>query len=248
MTTPTKKRRFIKAILAAPIVGSLLLLSSGNAFASGTDDPYNPPAFTDGNNWYNADSAAAYALEAVKETQPFDEACTWFVSNALWAGGLPEDDTWNENTSHGVIWNFGQGSPTAADVNLFAQYILQKYPASYLAPLDLSPGASAWPVALGDVVVYVWDGDSNWLTDGDHNTHTALITHIEDSGYPDVSEWGDAGDGNISPDAASPGNTWAGYRGFTWSAMANEWLQQESNYSNMTAFVLHIDTSTPVTY
>ena len=144
--------------------------------------------------------AASYALATVGQPQPSDEACAWFVSNALWAGGLPEDDVWNENTSHGYIWNFGQGSPTAADVTLLTQYILTTYPASYLQQLDLSPDATSWPTSIGDVIIYVWDGDPNWLTGGDHDTHMALVTNIEPSGYPDVSEWGDVGEGGISPD------------------------------------------------
>ena len=34
---------------------------------------------------------------------------------------------WNENTSHGNVWNFGQGSPTAADVTMLTQYILYRF-------------------------------------------------------------------------------------------------------------------------
>lgn len=211
-----------------------------SASASGIGDPYNPPSVTDGNDWYNGQEAAQYAIATVDQPQPFDEACAWFVSNALWAGGLPEDNVWNENTTHGNMWSFaaGQGSPTAADVTMLTQYLLTNYPASYLQQLDLSPNTTSWPVSIGDVIIYVWDGDPNWLTDNDHSTHMALVTNIEPSGYPDVSEWGDVGENGISPD-----NPW---RGWTWLAMNNEWLQQE--YPNMTAYVLDIDTSQLVTF
>ena len=204
---PRRARRVVAVLASAVTLTGIMFGAATSASASGIGDPYNPPSATDGNDWYNGQEAASYALATVNQPQPFDEACAWFVSNALWAGGLPEDDVWNENTSHGNMWSFaaGQGSPIAADVTMLTQYLLTNYPASYLQQLDLSPNATSWPASLGDVIIYVWGGDPNWLTDGDHNIHMALVTHIEPSGYPDVSEWGDVGE-----DAVSPDNPWRG--------------------------------------
>ncbi|RRD53445.1 hypothetical protein EII12_01965 [Buchananella hordeovulneris] len=29
----------------------------------------------------------------------FDEDCTWFISQALWQGGIPKSDEWNDHSS-----------------------------------------------------------------------------------------------------------------------------------------------------
>jgi hypothetical protein len=205
----------------------------GQAAPSDATDP-GPWAYSD---TYNGAAAADYARVTVKDPQPFDEACAWFVSQALWVGGLPEDDTWNENTSHGQFWNFGQGSPTAADVTLLTNYLLTTYPASRLEQINFTTNAVP-DAQLGDVIIYVWNGDTNWMYDGDHDTHMALVTDISPGQYPDVSEWGDVGEGGISPDSPS--------RGWTYSLLNNNWLQVK--YPQVIAYLLHIDNGTNVTY
>ncbi|BEP13922.1 hypothetical protein acdb102_22330 [Acidothermaceae bacterium B102] len=212
-----------------------LVLVAGPA-AADPANPFQPPSLTTGNT-YDGAEAAAYATATVYQPQPFSEACAWLVSQSLWVGGLAEDDTWNEEDSHGGLLNFGQGSPIAADVNLLTNYLLARYPASYLTQMNFSTNAVP-TAALGDVVIYVWDGDPNWLTDGDHNTHMALVTNIEPGAYPDVTEWGDVDEGQLGYDDPS--------RGWTWSNKFNEWLQQEQ--PSVTAYLLHIDDSTPLSY
>jgi hypothetical protein len=49
------------------------------------------PILTAGGSTNDSAAAAQWAAEHSNDTQPFDAACTWCASNALWAGSLPQD-------------------------------------------------------------------------------------------------------------------------------------------------------------
>jgi hypothetical protein len=71
-----KRVRWIIAALA-PVIAFISVMFGvvTSASASGIGDPYNPPSVTDGNDWYNGQEAASYAIATVDQVQPFDEAC-----------------------------------------------------------------------------------------------------------------------------------------------------------------------------
>jgi predicted RNA-binding protein with PUA-like domain len=80
-------------------------------------------------------------------------------------------------------------------------------------------------VELGDLIFYDWGK-------GEGVSHVTVVTKIEPSGYPDVSEW------SANEDGTDPAPT--NMRGFTWSAVSNKWLQEK--YPHISAYLLHIDT------
>lgn len=80
---------------------------------------------------------------------------------------------------------------------------------------------------IGDLVFYDWG-------QGEGISHVAVVTRVDPSGYLEVTDWStNPKDGTIP----SPVTT----RGVTYSAVNNEWLQQE--YPNVSAHLLHIDTT-----
>lgn len=50
---------------------------------------------------YNRTAAINWALAHAEDPQPYTSMCTWFVSNALWAGGLPQTPLWNNYAEYG---------------------------------------------------------------------------------------------------------------------------------------------------
>ncbi|HEX3783928.1 MAG TPA: hypothetical protein VHX38_30055 [Pseudonocardiaceae bacterium] len=59
--------------------------SSSSAQSSGSQSPYPTGNVLDS---YSPAATVAWAGAHARDVQPFDAACTWFVSQALWAGGL----------------------------------------------------------------------------------------------------------------------------------------------------------------
>ena len=57
------------------------------------------PAPSTPNEFYNRSAAVAWALAHAQDDQPYGTMCTWFVSQALWAGGFPTTSSWTGSGS-----------------------------------------------------------------------------------------------------------------------------------------------------
>jgi hypothetical protein len=178
---------------------------------------------------FNRHAAVAWATEHFNDPQAYPAACTWFVSLALWAGGLPQTPLWTSAGSHGHPWSKRPGSVAAWCLPEFLACILSGYPRSTLRQLPLSPTTQSVPDAqLGDVILFDWRGQSTAL-EWTYLRHAALIVDFAAGHGPLVAEW--AIDGR-KPNTC-PSRFW------TWSARSREWLAVK--YPRAQAFLLHIE-------
>lgn len=179
---------------------------------------------------YDRGAAAAWGKQHARDTPPADSACTWFVSQALWAGGLAKSTTWTSAGHHGTRRR--PGSQTAWYAPTFVSYIRSTYPRSTYTALNLR--TNAVPAAQpGDVILYDWEGGAS-VSNATAIDHAALVVNIASGHYPEVSEWSIADKG---PFGRASSYT---KRGWTWSEKSHAWLQ--SKYPKVQAFLLHIDT------
>ena len=192
--------------------------------------PSPPPVITDGSvHKFDRDDAVAWALKDATAPQDFSAPCTWFVSRALWAGGIPRSHAWTDEGSHGFLQP-RPGTASATAVEPLLDYLHETYPASKLTHLD--PAINSVPKAeLGDIFAYDWEGDGTW-------DHLALVTDIKPGQHPDVSEWGTADWPAVSVDYSQ--------RGWTYSKKSDQWLQK--SFPEMEVALLHIDTTLPNRY
>src|SRR2546421_335596 len=65
-----------------------------------TATPPPPPPPPDPNAFYNRSAAVAWATAHAEDDQFNGDECTWFVSQALWAGGFPMTPVWTSQGSH----------------------------------------------------------------------------------------------------------------------------------------------------
>ncbi|HUC90108.1 MAG TPA: amidase domain-containing protein [Patescibacteria group bacterium] len=188
-------------------------------------------------NIYDRQRSVAWAIANGKDQPPTDGSCDWFVSNALWQGGLAKTQEW---TSDGYLggeldsdyqtYIKGHqslpGTIVAWKAPLLLKYLLATYPHSDLEPIDFSPkNNDPKDAQIGDLVFYDWG-------QGENISHVAIVTKIESSGYLDVTDWSTQDDGTL-PSPVS-------MRGVTYSAVHHEWLQKR--YPNVRAYLLHINT------
>jgi hypothetical protein len=128
---------------------------------------------------YHRDAAVRYAETWWNAVNPqyteFEVDCTNFVSQCLYAGGLPMDYTgkresgwWYRGRIHGrELWSFSW-----AVANSLLRYLLSSGRAQHVAsPAELRPG---------DVICYDWDGDGQYQ----HNT---IVTSLDAAGMPLVN-------------------------------------------------------------
>jgi hypothetical protein len=169
---------------------------------------------------YDRTAAVNWALSNAQDPQGSSGLCTWFVSQALWAGGMPQTSEWQ------------QGTYDATYVQGLVDYLYDNYSVTWTDITgDLTTNAvpQAEP---GDIIVYSWNGNSTL-------DHMAFVVGIASGDYPEVSEWGQF---DFFPEIwnkiDNPSSSYV-ERGWTWSAMDNKWLQQE--HPNMTAYLLHIN-------
>ncbi len=187
-------------------------------------------------NW-----ATANAMVAPTPTNV--DACTWYASQVLAAGGLPQDGTWNTGFYDIEVnngWQIRYGTDTAWIAPQLVEY-LEAQPYVEVEPLGhMNAGNNDIPDArVGDIIAYVWNGDdSNGnllptdLSSVPYIEHLSVVVGFSDSNpeYPLVAEWG-----NTTP---------TGYpnRGWTWSERMNppRYLQQEPGQKDMFAYLIHI--------
>jgi hypothetical protein len=210
--------------------------SSGGGSASGGGG--STPSLPSGPSGvsFNRNAAVAWAEAHAENTPPYHSACTWFVSQALWGGGIPQSSVWNGTDHHRSSIRNLQGTLTAWSVPLFVSYIKQTYPKSTYTELDLRAGHTNVPAARpGDVILYDWDGTSSTRNWSGLDHASLVIDDAKGSQYPEVAEWG------------ADDFFWWGVavkykkRGWTWSQVSHEWLQKKKPH--VRAFLLHIDMS-----
>lgn len=184
------------------------------------------------NSFYNRSAAVEWALAHARDKQAHGEMCTWFVSNALWAGGFATSDEW---TSEGYFQSLNSrlpGTPTAWKVVATMNYLTERFSVSQF---DLTSAfvTKAVPQAEpGDIIAYDWTGDGVY-------DHLSMVVRIADGQYPVVAEWGTAGWGaDIAPWSSRSSYT---DRGWTYSAKNKKLLQELEEYEGITAKLLHID-------
>jgi hypothetical protein len=186
-----------------------------------------PPNTTTGVS-FNRAAVVVWAMAHWQAYQPYPAACTWFVSQALWAGGLPKTPQWTSAASHGHFYHYRPGTAAAWAVPSFVSYIMGAYPHSTFTHLTFSPQTNGVPKAqLGDVIVYDWSGRSSTM-DWAHLAHASLIVGFDHENQPRVAEWGIDGENPTSYSS----------RFWTWSAKSRTWLV--SKYKHVQAFLLHI--------
>jgi hypothetical protein len=188
-----------------------------------------PPGVPLPTDRFDRAATVRWALAHAKDKPPYPASCTWFVSQALWAGGLPKSDAWTDAGQHGLLQK-RPGSAAAWATPNFVRAIRAAFPRSTYTQLTFSSKTNAVPHAqVGDVIVYDWYGKSS-LKNYDNLQHASLVTSIASGSYPQVSEWS-IGDGREPSPYV--------FRGWTWSKLSNKWLQ--SKYPKIQAFLLHID-------
>jgi hypothetical protein len=131
---------------------------------------------------YNRQHAVNYANEWWNKANPnyhhFDVDCTNFVSQCLFAGGIPmnytgkrESGWWYEGYDQGrERWSFSWAVANS----------LQLHMQSSRSGLRAVTVDSARKLVIGDIISYDWDGDTKFQ-------HTAIVTAIDASGEPLVN-------------------------------------------------------------
>jgi hypothetical protein len=196
-----------------------VLLAALLSFA-GLGSLTSPRAAASVNPGYDRTAAVHWALENAQDSQGASGLCTWFVSNALWAGGLPRAQNWQ------------QGTYDATNVPGLVSYLEAHYSVTWTdITRDLT--TNAVPQAeLGDIIVYSWHGNGTL-------DHMAFVVGFAPGDYPEVSEWGQF---NFIPDVwdylFNPRSPYV-ERGWTYSGVNHAWLQ--TIYPGMKAYLLHIN-------
>lgn len=151
-----------------------------------------------------------WALLHAQDNQPGFNGCAWFVSNALWAGGLTQNDQWhNKGVRIGTPPLPGTKTATVAE-DLY-NHLKQRGMRVLQITDRYNPKSTSVPEARpGDVIAYDWDSNG-------HVDHISMVVNIAPGSYPEVSEWGSAPNGKVSPYER---------RGWSWSASHAKWQKQ----------------------
>ena len=196
---------------------------------------------------YNQLAAVEWALNNAEDPQDHPEECAWFVSQALWAGGLPQSAQWNSQGSYksGIPRSTYYGSQTANVAPELIQYLEQHFSTQWIPLGHMNAGNNNVPQAKpGDIIAYSWKGP-------DPKTGKYTIDHlafvvgdaVKNPQYPMVAEWGQFNWNFLH----WPKNHWdnpsSGYkeRGWTYSELNHRYLQLEKGNQNMTAYLLHFN-------
>lgn len=190
--------------------------ASGNTAGTGNGSGAQLP-----NPSFNRSAAVSWALAHAKDKQYSGTLCTWFVSQALWAGGVASTSTWNTTSKGSAVY-----------VDQFVNYAKSQMSASWI---DITSNLSTNKVpqaVAGDVIVY------NWNDGGDVLDHMSLVVNIADGQYPQIAEWGQLDFSTHPWYKVSGGQSPYVVRGWTYSEMHHMWLQKE--HPGMKAYLLHI--------
>ena len=139
-------------------------------------------------------------------TVPWSD-CTYYVSSALWLGGLAPTDEWTPKTSDPAklasqkMLNPGP-SKAAANADDFTKYMERTRTAE--VKLIKWSDQTASGAELGDVIAYHWEQGK-----ADHIDHLAIVTGFTKDHHPTVSQH--------SPTQRD--------RYWSWSLEANNWIE-----------------------
>lgn len=177
---------------------------------------------------FNRDAAKEWALAHAEDTPPDAGSCTWFVSQALVAGGFPQTDAWNIQASKLTRNGIRRGTLDAWETSDFVAY-MRTLPYVKVEDIGrLSPGVNNLPDASpGDIIIYNWDGKGT----ADH-ADVVVGSSANNPQYPLVSGWSEDGSSALTYQS----------RGWTWSEVHNEWLQDEPKHEDMKAWLIHVRT------
>ena len=131
--------------------------------------------------------AVHYAQALLDAPYNFENDCTYYVSQALWLGGMEPTADWTPKTSDPsklashAPWNNPGPSKVAADADDFKKYMERSHTA-IVKKITWSDNTAAG-AELGDVIAYDWDGPA----DG-HIDHLAIVTSFTDDHHPNVSQ------------------------------------------------------------
>jgi Putative amidase domain len=212
---------------------------SGSGAGGGGSSPVPSPAPRIANAFYNRSAAVAWARQNAEDAQPWADMCTWFASNALWAGGFPQSSAWKPSgdfhySSYGITHTL-PGTPDAWQLLPFLSYFESHFSYS-LIPITSDFKTNMVPQAEpGDLIVYNWYGKK--IANAEH---VAMVVRLVSGHYPQVAEWGQIeGFDSVLRYLGVPVK--AGYveRGWTWSQRKHEWLQEE--FHEVHAWLLHIN-------
>lgn len=189
---------------------------------------------------YDRASAAQWALDNYTAPQSFSgDDCTFFASQALWAGGLPQSALWT-----GKSWNWSlQAShhhypgPTqdAAEANDLVNYLVDNGLATRTL-IDWSDN-TAGGAQPGDLIAYHWNNNEDTLDpdSGELNVdHLSVVVTTDSNGYPTIAQHTPGDKRYWSWD---PGNPAAGHPA--------GWIQYDDTYDNghqPEAWLIHINT------
>ncbi len=109
---------------------------------------------------YGGGSAASWALDHAEDPQIASTECTWFVSQALWAGGLPQSSQWNASATHsgGILTGTLPGTLTAWVVPDLVSYLEDHFAVTWTSLGNMSTNAVP-QAAVGDIIVYDWQNN-----------------------------------------------------------------------------------------
>jgi uncharacterized protein YraI len=145
--------------------------------------------------------------------------CTYYVSQALWAGGIPRTADWTGNSRDpsrlaSRWWNPG-ATRAAAHADKFKNYVVTHGIATIkeVRWADNTAGGAQ----MGDIIGYDWNNGADGVLD-----HLAIVTSRNQHGYPSVSQ-------HSSPRLN---------RYWSWDPGANSWIQYSRPGSRV--YLLHI--------
>lgn len=129
---------------------------------------------------YNRTAAVQWAKTHVYDTEQFTNGhdCTWYVSQALWAGGLPKSPAWTSDNA------FPSLNPprTATGADYLKNHLVTDTGLATITELSWSDN-TAGGAQLGDIIAYDWDNGADGVID-----HHAIVTGFTAEGYPLVSQ------------------------------------------------------------
>jgi len=183
------------------------------------------------NDFYDRSAAVSWALANALDPQDHTAMCAYFVSHALWAGAFPKSSTWTDQGSYGLT---ASGTSAEWQVGPFLSYLEGHY-STTITNITSDFRTNAVPGAEpGDIIIYDWG-------EGEGMSHMSFIVDMAPGDYPEVSEMGQFNLGPLSSiiNLLVPLHSSYVKRGWTWSAVHGEWLQQE--FPGVQAYLLHIN-------
>jgi Putative amidase domain len=149
--------------------------------------------------------------------------CTFFVSQALWDGGLPSTADWTPNSSDPSklatdLLNPGPTKP-AADADYFKNYMRNSGRAT-ITEIKWSDN-TAGGAQLADVIGYDWDKASGGKGSDGVIDHLAIVTGFTSDHYPLVTQH--------TPSRLD--------RGWSWDPDNNNWIEKTNPGSR--AYLIH---------